>query len=53
MKYKKLHNYMSFDSTKLPSTQLKAMGKSHIVLKQFFIAHPAGQGAKVQFALQK
>ena len=43
---------MSFDSTKLPSTQLKAMGKPPIVPKQFFIAHPAGQGAKVQFALK-
>ena len=28
------------------------MGKSPIVPKQFFIAHSAGQGAKVQFALQ-
>ena len=43
---------MSFESAKLPSTQLKAMGKPKIIPKQFFIAHPPRQGGKVPFALQ-
>ena len=45
---------MSFESAKLPSTQLKVMGKGkpEIIPKQFFIAHPPRQIGKVPFALQ-
>ena len=43
---------MSFESAKLTSTQLKALGKPEIIPKQLFIAHPPRQGGKVPLALQ-